>query len=87
MQPLNLLTLTLYGNPIERLANYRLWIVAIIPTLKNLDTSLITLLERDNARTLVQGRRTRRLPVLKEEEMIYPPPLKVAKGEDEEHKS
>lgn len=46
----NLKTLTLTGNPIEKVeSGYRLCVIAFLPFLRKLDTGLVTLLERDNA--------------------------------------
>lgn len=46
---LKLRTLTLHGNPIESLSNYRSYIVIILPKLLNLDFSQILAAERKKA--------------------------------------
>ncbi|KAL4463942.1 hypothetical protein ABPG74_005879 [Tetrahymena malaccensis] len=42
-----LISLTIHGNPVESIPGFRQFIIAIIPTLKNLDTAPISKKERD----------------------------------------
>jgi Leucine-rich repeat (LRR) protein len=42
-------TLTIHGNPLDQLPNFRIYIIGILPNLKRLDTVLVTYKERDNA--------------------------------------
>jgi len=46
---LKLRTLTLHGNPISRLVNYRSLVLFYLPQIKSLDFSLITRQERSVA--------------------------------------
>lgn len=78
-------TLTLYGNPIEQVPSYRLWIVGIMPTLRKLDTGLITLLERDNANVMYTRTKRKSLPKLADPRQ--PPPLEEPKADQEEAQS
>lgn len=78
-------TLTLYGNPIEQIQGYRLWVVGIVPELRKLDTGLITLLERDNANVLYS--RTKRKTLPKIAEPRKPPPIEEPKADQEENQS
>ncbi|XP_014281151.1 uncharacterized protein [Halyomorpha halys] len=50
----NLRSLTLFGNPIEATIDYRLKIVAAIPTLKRIDWTVITQRERELAKVYVK---------------------------------
>eukprot|EP00899_Mesostigma_viride_P003183 jgi/Mesvir1/12866/Mv05892-RA.1 len=50
----NLVKLTLNGNPIEELPNYRLFVFAMVPTLRTLDFIPITKVDRDRADTWLQ---------------------------------
>jgi Leucine-rich repeat (LRR) protein len=45
----NLKALTIHGNPIETIPNFRLYIIGILPQLIKLDSVLISKKERDNA--------------------------------------
>jgi hypothetical protein len=38
-----------HGNPIERIKNFRLYLIAAIPQIKKIDTVLVSKKERDNA--------------------------------------
>lgn len=61
---------TLHGNPIERLPGYRLQCIAVLPpTVKKLDSALITALERDN--TDYKATRSRRLPRITDPNLLH----------------
>jgi len=49
-----LISLTIHGNPIEAIPGFRQFIIAIIPTLKNLDTAHISKKERDGSDTNIK---------------------------------
>jgi hypothetical protein len=75
-------SLTLYGNSIEQLRGYRLFVISILPLLKNLDSSLITRLERDNSVVMTDTFGKRRLPQVEKPPEL--PPIKDANVESEE---
>mmetsp|Transcript_6599 Transcript_6599/g.23290 ORF Transcript_6599/g.23290 Transcript_6599/m.23290 type:complete len:188 (-) Transcript_6599:62-625(-) len=54
----NLQKLTLHGNPMEELPNYRLHVLTTIPKLRSLDFSAVTKLDRDKAETWNKARRS-----------------------------
>lgn len=43
--------LTLHGNPVEEVKNYRYFVIELLPTLKELDFCPITKLDRQKAKT------------------------------------
>jgi len=47
----HLVKLTLHGNPIAELKNYKLWVAAHLPKLRSLDFSTITKVDRDKVAT------------------------------------
>ena len=49
LQNLRIKSLTMNGNPIEQLEGYRCWIIALMPFITKLDTSLVTKMERYSA--------------------------------------
>ena len=49
-----LISLTIHGNPIEAIPGFRQFIIAVIPTLKNLDTAHISKKERDGSDTNIK---------------------------------
>ncbi len=49
LSKLSIKTLTIHGNPIETIPNFRLYIIALLPNLKRLDSVLISKKERDNS--------------------------------------
>ena len=53
-------TLTLHGNEVENAPNYRFRLASNLPTLKNLDFSALTIVEKDKARTWAAGQQARR---------------------------
>jgi len=62
LQKLNLRALTLYGNQIENIKGYRLYVIGILAQAKRLDSVLITRLERDNATVWYHQFGHKRLP-------------------------
>eukprot|EP01017_Pseudomicrothorax_dubius_P002954 TRINITY_DN10295_c0_g1_i1.p1 TRINITY_DN10295_c0_g1~~TRINITY_DN10295_c0_g1_i1.p1 ORF type:complete len:142 (+),score=26.85 TRINITY_DN10295_c0_g1_i1:100-525(+) len=54
LQPLqNLKSLTIHGNPIETIPNFRLYVIGILPNLQRLDSVLVSKKERDNANVFI----------------------------------
>ena len=49
LQDIRIKSLTMNGNPIEQLPAYRFCIVALMPFITKLDTSLVTKMERYSA--------------------------------------
>lgn len=41
--------LTVHGNPLDEIPNFRIYIIGILPTIKKLDSALISKKELDNA--------------------------------------
>ena len=70
LRNIELLAVTLHGNPIERLPGYRLQCIAVLPpSVKKLDSALITALERDN--TDHKASRARRLPRITDPNLLH----------------
>jgi len=61
-------SLTIHANPIEKIPNFRLYIIGILPFLQKLDTVLITKKERDNARVWISTFMNTKLPEIKDPE-------------------
>ena len=51
---LTLNSLTLHGNPVEQITNFRLFLIGTIKSVKKLDNVLISKKERDNARVYIE---------------------------------
>lgn len=49
--------LTLHGNPIAELKNYKLWVGSHLPNLRSLDFSTITKVDRDSMNVWLAGYR------------------------------
>ncbi|CAD8168750.1 unnamed protein product [Paramecium pentaurelia] len=47
-------SLKIYGNPIEQIINFRLYIIDVLPQLKRIDSVLISKKERDNSSMIVK---------------------------------
>ena len=45
----NLKSITVHGNPIEAIPNFRIYIIGILPQIKKIDTVLVSKKEKDNA--------------------------------------
>eukprot|EP00803_Ostreobium_quekettii_P000964 evm.model.scf_2351.1 EVM.evm.TU.scf_2351.1 scf_2351:7899-9101(+) len=56
----NLQKLTLHGNPVNELPHYRDHVVGHVPTLRSLDFSAITRVDRDNIDTWMRGHMKRK---------------------------
>ena len=64
-------SLTLYGNSIDQLPSYRMYVITLLPQLKRLDSVLITKLEKDN------GSVFRNRIVIKKLPFVLNPPVPV----------
>jgi hypothetical protein len=75
----NLKNLTMNGNPLEQIPSYRFWIIALMPTITKLDTTLVTKMERYSADFWAESNharsRRRKLPRL--ENPPLPPPIQA----------
>lgn len=65
LSDLPLRSLTIHGNPIDTIPNFRLYIIAILKNLKKLDTVLITKKERDNSKFFTNLPKNAALPEVK----------------------
>lgn len=87
----NLQSLTLYGNPIETIKNYRLWVLGVMYTrnenLRRLDQVIVTNREFDKVlvwKERIFAQKSRRLKTLKPDVLKQPPA--PPKTEEEEKK-
>lgn len=69
----NLTTLTVHGNPIVRIPNFRLYLIYLFPKLKRLDTVLVTKEEKDNANVWVNIFNLKLLPAYVNSDCPKPP--------------
>ena len=76
--------LTVHGNPLVRIPNFRLYFIVIFPNLKKLDTVLVSKKERDNARVLFHEFKVKNFPCYNEDDVPMPPSEKEANGNKEE---
>lgn len=76
--------LTVHGNPLDRIDNFRLVVISFLPHLKKLDTVLITHKERDNAIYLQKFYRMERLPAYTEDDCPKPPTPENDKNNNDE---
>lgn len=76
--------LTVHGNPLVRIPNFRLFFIAIFPNLKKLDTVLISKKERDNSRVLFEDFKFKNFPVYNEGDLPLPPAKKDPNGNKDE---
>lgn len=58
-------TLTVHGNPLDAVPNFRLFIIGLLPTIKKLDSVLISKKELDNANVWRNTFRMIKPPILK----------------------
>lgn len=72
--------MTIHGNPLAAVANFRVLTISILPNLKKLDSVLISKKERDNAGFIRS--QTKKYPLPK----IITLPPQEKKQEDEEEK-
>lgn len=59
-------SLTIHGNPIENIPNFRLYIIALLSNLKKIDTVLVSKKERDNANVWINQFRNVNFPIVKD---------------------
>lgn len=75
-------TLTIHGNPLDQLPNFRTYVIAVLPNIKKLDTVLVSYKERDNAmvwtNTFNMGKRGLPCAPIEEKDLIK------QKGDDDE---
>ena len=76
--------LTVHGNPLVRIPNFRLYFIIIFPNLKKLDTVLVSGKERDNARVLFSEFKFKNFPVYTHEDLPLPPTNKEGNGTKED---
>lgn len=69
----NLTTLTVHGNPIVRIPNFRLHLIQLFPKLKKLDTVLVTKEEKSNAYIWVNTFNLKSLPAYINPDCPKPP--------------
>ena len=55
--------LTIHSNPLTSIKDFRLYVIALLPELRKIDTVLITHKERDNALFMTSLYKHKRLPV------------------------
>ena len=55
--------LTLYGNQIDQIPAYRMFVISLLPQIKRLDSVLITKLEKDNSLGFARKLNPKKLPV------------------------
>ncbi|OMJ88697.1 hypothetical protein SteCoe_9319 [Stentor coeruleus] len=72
-------SLTLYGNAIDQLPSYRMYIITLLPQIKRLDSVLITKLEKDNSMVFGQRISIKKLPFV-----VNPPVPAVPKDNNTE---
>lgn len=58
-------TLTIHGNPVETISNFRLYIIGILPNLKRLDSVLISKKEKDNCSVWINTFKNKSPPAIK----------------------
>lgn len=58
-------TLTVHGNPLDAVPNFRLFVIGLLPTIKKLDSVLISKKELDNANVWRNTFRMIKPPILK----------------------
>lgn len=81
-----LMSLTIHGNPVDRIPHFRyflltrLIILSILPTLKKLDTVLYSKKERDNAQYVPKMIATKDFMKCKPTDMVHPPEREVTKN-------
>jgi len=65
--------LTIHGNPLARIPNFRLYIILIFPDLKKLDTVLVSSAERDKVQVWSKTFNLKKLPAYTENDVARPP--------------
>jgi Leucine-rich repeat (LRR) protein len=81
-------SLTMYGNPIDQLPGYRMYVITLVPQIKRLDSVLISKLEKDNSLVFARRISIKKLPYLEKPPVPVMPKDKNAEEEGgEEEKS
>lgn len=62
---INLKSLTIHGNPIDTIPNFRIYIIGMLTQLKTIDTVLISKKEKDNAYVWLNSFKYNRFPETK----------------------
>ena len=85
LKPLTQLkALTVHGNPIVRLPNFRLHLIDLFPELKKLDTVLVTKDERDAANVWVNTFNVKELPAYVLDDCPKPPKVENPDKENDD---
>lgn len=75
LQELPLLrNVNVHSNPLTHIKDFRLFVIALLPELRKIDTVLVTHKERDNAYFLTSVYRRAKLPVYTASNLPRPPP-------------
>lgn len=69
----NLKAVTIHGNPVETIPNFRILIIGILPQVKKIDTVLVSKKEKDNAFVWINGFKNVVIPEVKN--AIQPPEI------------
>ena len=69
----NLKSLTIHGNPVETINNFRIYTIALLPQLKKIDTVLVSKKEKDNAFVWIHAFKNSNIPEAKN--AIKPPEM------------
>lgn len=79
--------LTLYGNQIDQIPGYRMFVITLLPQIKRLDSVLITKLEKDNSLGFARKLNPKKLPVaVKANRPLKPKDLNADEDGEEEEK-
>ena len=62
----NLRILSIHSNPLAYIKNFRLFIIALLPELRKIDTVLVSHKERDNAFFLTNKKAPKQVPMKRE---------------------
>lgn len=76
--------LTVHGNPIDKIPNFRLYLISMFPQLKKLDTVLISKKERDNASVMKNQFKLNKLPAYTERDCPVPPEIQSKNPQKDE---
>lgn len=79
--------LTLYGNPIDQLPLYRMYVLTILPQVRKLDSVLVTKLEKDNSSVFSQKYSFKNLPFVTNPPVPVIPKDANTEEEEEEEKN
>lgn len=70
-----LISITVHSNPIVRIPNFRLFVVAILPHVKKIDSVLVSEKEREATKVWAKTYSLKRLPAYKADDCPKPPKL------------